>query len=253
LGRVLDCASEAAPIRLAELGGGVSRNAIPREATAVIAIANGDDEQVRAAIRSGHGALRAEHASTDAGLTVTVAPGSAELAGSAEATARALDVLRAMPCGVVSLAPGREDVVQTSTSLTVARTEDGVLTLASMARSSSAAELEQVVSSFERLAARYDVELEVHRSYRPWEPDLDSGLLTTAGGAYRRLFGSDPRLEVVHGGLECAVIGEKLPGVQMISLGPTILGPHAPGERVSVSGAERAYRLLSTLLDDLSS
>ncbi|MBA3433173.1 MAG: aminoacyl-histidine dipeptidase, partial [Actinobacteria bacterium] len=67
------------------------------------------------------------------------------------------------------------------------------------------------------------------------------------------LFGNEPALEVVHGGLECAVIGDKLPGVEMISLGPEIVGPHAPGERLSIPATQRFYRLLSTLLDDLSS
>ena len=62
----------------------------------------------------------------------------------------------------------------------------------------------------------------------------------------------EPALTVVHGGLECAVIGGKLPGVEMISIGPEIVGPHAPGERLNIPGTQRFYRLLGALLDDLS-
>ena len=90
------------------------------------------------------------------------------------------------------------------------------------------------------------------RSYPPWRPDFDSALLDAARGTFSRLFESDPKLDVVHGGLECAVIGSRLPGVQMISIGPAIEGPHAPGERLGISSTQRFYRLLGALLDDLS-
>ena len=82
---------------------------------------------------------------------------------------------------------------------------------------------------------------------------LGSSLLSTAQATYVRLFGTDPELAVVHGGLECAVLGQKLPGVEMVSIGPEIVGLHAPGEKVRVSSTQRFYRLLGALLDDLSS
>jgi dipeptidase D len=252
LGRLLEGARAVGMLRLVELDGGVSRNAIPREARAVVAIDEPAEQEIRAAIARELAALRDEHAGSDDRLRVTVAPARAQSAASIEASARALDVLLALPNGVITRSDGADGVVETSTSLNVARTEDDVLTLASMSRSSSAAGLDEVVGSIERIAGENGAAVEVRRSYRPWEPDLDSALLDAARGAYRRLLEAEPRLEVVHGGLECAVLGEKLPGVQMISLGPTILDPHAPGERVSVSGTQRVYRLLTTLLDDLS-
>lgn len=112
--------------------------------------------------------------------------------------------------------------------------------------------LEDVVASIEAAARLAGAEVEIKRSYPPWQPDLDSALLGTARETFERLFGVEPRLEVVHGGLECAVIGDKLPGVEMISLGPEVVGPHAPGERLSIPATQRFYRLLAALLDDLS-
>ena len=94
--------------------------------------------------------------------------------------------------------------------------------------------------------------IEVRRSYPPWEPDLGSSLLSSAKATHTRLFGTEPALTVVHGGLECAVLGQRLPGVEMVSIGPEIVGPHAPGERVRISSTQRFYRLLGALLDDLS-
>jgi dipeptidase D len=149
--------------------------------------------------------------------------------------------------------PGDRRAVETSTCLTVATTENGVLTLASMSRSSNPGALEDLVATTGAVARLAGASPEIVRSYPPWPPDLDSRLLATAGGTFEHLFGRAPRLEVVHGGLECAVIGEKLPGIEMISIGPAIVGLHAPGERLGISSTRRFYRLLGALLDDLSS
>jgi len=168
------------------------------------------------------------------------------------ATSRALDLLAATPSGVVAMSTVVPGSVETSTSLNVVEVEDGVLTLASMSRSASPTALDALVARFEALARLAGAEIEVVRSYPPWRPDLGSTLLATARSAYARILDAEPELVVVHGGLECAVLGERLAGVQMISLGPEIVGPHAPGERLSISGTERFYRLLGALLDDLS-
>ena len=150
------------------------------------------------------------------------------------------------------MSPTLPGTVETSTSLNVAETTDGVLTLASMTRSANAPALEDVVATIEAAGRLAGAEVELLRSYPPWRPDLDSRLLSVARATFERLFGEEPRLEVVHGGLECAVIGDKLPGVEMISLGPKIVGPHAPGERLSIPATQRFYRMLGALLDDLS-
>ncbi len=160
--------------------------------------------------------------------------------------------MRALPTGVLAMSPRLPGTVETSTSLTVAGTEDATLTLASMIRSAGAEALDDVVAATESTARLAGAEVEVVRSYPPWRPDLDSHLLARARETFTRLFEVEPRLEVVHGGLECAVIGDKLPGIEMISIGPDVEGPHAPGERLSISGTERFYRLLAGLLDDLS-
>jgi dipeptidase D len=150
------------------------------------------------------------------------------------------------------MTPGLQGVVETSTSLTTAATENGTLTLGSMARSSNVAALDGVAETMNALARLGAAEIEVRRSYPPWEPDLESELLATAKATHAHLFGADPTLTVVHGGLECAVLGERLPGIEMISIGPEIVGPHAPGEKVRISSTLRFYRLLGALLDDVS-
>jgi dipeptidase D len=253
LGRVLSGAELAGRLRLVSLDGGVSRNAIPREAHALVAVEPGAAKAVREAIADEIAALRAQHRGTDDEVTATVEPTeSVEQAAGEETTRRALDLLQVLPTGVISMSPQVRGVVETSTSVTVASTDEGMLTLASMTRSAVPEALDDVVAGIESAARLAGAEVEIVRSYPPWRPDFDSSLLARAKGTHERLFASEPRLEVVHGGLECAVIGERLPGVEMISLGPDLEGPHAPGERLSVSGTAQFYRLLAALLDDLS-
>ena len=250
LGQVLEAAFQAAPFGLASLDGGVSRNAIPRAAQAVVAVA--DESAFELAARSELAAIVRQHAGADDELVLELAPAGAQRLAGPEATRRVLDLLSAIPTGAIALRPEASGSVETSICLTVARTESGELELSSMARSSNAAALDDLLARMEALARHGGAAIDVRRSYPPWEPRLDSLLLRRTAAVFTRLFGSEPELAVVHGGLECAVLGQKLEGVEMISIGPEIVGLHAPGEKVRISSTERCYRLLSALVDDLS-
>jgi dipeptidase D len=248
LGRVL----ASAPGRLGAIEGGVSRNALPRAAHAVVAVNAASEESSCAAMASELDTIVREYAGTDDGLVLTVEPAELEASASSDTTRRVLDLLTAIPSGVLAVNSGLQEPIQTSTSLTTATTNEGVLTLGSMTRSSNAAALDGVLETMHALARLGGAEIDVRRSYPPWEPDLESALLATARQTQRRLSGSDPTLVVVHGGLECAVLGQRLPGVQMLSIGPEMTGLHAPGEKVRISSTQRFYGLLGALLADLS-
>ena len=242
----------SAPVRLGAIEGGVSRNALPRAAHAVVAVNAASEESWREAMASELDTIVREYAGTDDGLVLTVEPAELGAVATADTSRRVLDLLNAIPSGVLALNPGSHEPIQTSTSLTTVTTHEGVLALGSMTRSSSASALDGVLETMHALARLGDAEIDVRRSYPPWEPDLQSALLATARQTQRRLVGSDPTLVVVHGGLECAVLGQRLPGVRMLSIGPEMTGLHAPGEKVRISSTQRFYRLLGALLDDLS-
>ena len=252
LGRVLAAASSAVPIRLASLDGGGSRNAIPREALATLVIGTGSEQAFQDALDAELTALREQHAAAGDSLAISIEAAGVPVAAEPTTSARALDLVTAIPTGVIAMSPTAPGSVETSTSLNVATTEEGVLTLASMTRSARSPALDDVVSTIETAARRTGAEVEVVRSYPPWQPDPGSSLLATARDTFTRLFELEPGLEVVHGGLECAVIGDKLPGVQMLAIGPLIEGLHAPGERLAISSTQRFYSLLGALLDDLA-
>jgi dipeptidase D len=252
LGVVLSAAFEQVAFELGAISGGVSRNAIPRDAHALLGIAAERVDAFRAVAGSAKDALARRYAGTDDGLVLSISEKAAADVADLDATRSALDLLAAIPTGVVAMSPSLPGVVETSTSLTVAGTDDGVLTLSCMARSSSAPALDELLATMHALARLAGAGIDVRRSYPPWEPRLDSPLLDTATRTYQRLFDAEPVLTVVHGGLECAVLGERLPGVEMVSIGPEVVGPHAPGEKLSISSTQRFYRLLGALLDDLS-
>ena len=250
LGRVLARAFDETPFRLARLDGGMSRNAIPRDAEALVTVE--DETAFRDAGERELAALRDQFAGSDAGLSLSIEPAAVERAADLDATRRLLDLVAATPSGVVAMSPSLPGKVETSTSLTTATTEQDVVTLSSMTRSANAPALEDVLSGIVAAARPAGAETEILRSYPPWQPDLGSPLLATARATFERLFDVTPLLDVVHGGLECAVIGSKLPGVDMLSLGPEIVGMHAPGERLGIAATQRFYRLLGALLDEIS-
>ena len=252
LGRVLSNGYGVTPFRLVGVEGGVSRNAIPRDARARVALPSGEHGSFRSACEAELAAIVRQYAGTDDGLVLSFEDGSGESAAGVDTTRRALDLVATIPAGVIALAPGLAGAVETSTNLTVAGTEGETLTLASMARSSNAAALDELGARMTSLARLSGAEIEVRRSYPPWEPQFASPLLDVAKRTYSRLFGVEPALSVVHGGLECAVLGQKLPGVEMISIGPEIVGMHAPGEKLRISSTQRFYGLLGALLSDLS-
>jgi dipeptidase D len=253
LGRVLRVAHASLPFLLVSLEGGRSRNAIPRDAVAVCAVPGGHEDELREAVERAAATVRATYERTDPGLTVRVAPAAWASDGwTAESTARLLDVVALVPTGPLGLSPDVPGLVETSSSLAEASTTDGTLTLHSLSRGADAGALAEVVAVLDAVARRTGGTLEVKHNYDGWRPALDSPVLATARRVYEELFGEQPGITAVHGGLEPAVIGSKVPGLDMLALGPLIEAPHSPDERVSIPSVERFWRLLVALVDDLS-
>jgi dipeptidase D len=254
LARALREAYETVPFRLVSLDGGKSRNAIPRDAHAVIAVAAEREQDLRGAIEAAAATIRDAFAKTDAGVTLTV--DAADASGDAwteEGTAKLLDAAALVPTGPLALSPDFDGLVETSTSLGEAVTENGTLTLHSLSRSSNDSAMPEVIGVLDAAARLAGGELEVKHNYGGWRPNLDSAALAAAKHAYEQTFGEPPIVTAVHAGLESAVIGDKVAGLDMISFGPQIEAPHSPDERVSIPTAERFWRLLVAFVDEVSS
>ena len=253
LGRALREAHATVPFRLVSLAGGKSRNAIPRDAAAVVSLEAGREADLRAAIDTAAATIREAFSKTDPDVSVTVEAGEAAADAWTEAATRTLlDAIALVPTGPLAMSNDFEGLVETSTSLGEASTEGDRLTLHSLSRSSNDAALPEVIGALDAIARLAGGELEVKHNYGGWRPDLDSRALAALHASYVRLFGEEPIVTAVHAGLETAVIGDKVPGLDMISFGPQIEAPHSPDERVSIPTVERFWRLLVGFVDELS-
>ena len=253
LGRALRETSEEVPFRLVSFAGGKSRNAIPRDAEAVCSVAAGDEEAFRSAVAVSAETIRDAFSTTDPGLSIVVgASDASDAPWSAEATARLLDAVALVPTGPLAMSQDFDDLVETSTSLGEALTEGDRLTLHSLSRSSNDSALPEVIATLDAAARLAGGELEVKVNYGGWRPKLDSPALAVAKTVYERLFGEPPIVTAVHAGLETAVIGSKVHGLDMLSFGPQIEFPHSPDERVNIATVERFWQLLVAFLDEVS-
>jgi dipeptidase D len=253
LGRVLRETYAAAPFRLVSLNGGKSRNAIPRDAVATCAVPAAREDDFRAALAKATDTVRDAFSKTDPGATVTVQPADAATEAWTEiATASLLDAVALVPTGPLAMSQDFDGLVETSTSLGEAITEAGTLTLHSLSRSSNDSALPEVIGALDAVARLAGGELEVKHNYNGWRPDLDSRALAVSKSVYERLFGEPPIVTAVHAGLETAVIGSKVSGLDMLSFGPQIEAPHSPDERVSIPTVERFWKLLVGVVDELS-
>ena len=241
--------------RLAALRGGTARNALPREAWAVIAVPSEAAGVVSATLSELQTVLREELSGVDDGLVLACQ------ACAANETVQVIDrqgqaawlaALHAAPQGVRRMSVRAPGVVETSDNLGIVdlTTERGECSF--MVRSlidKAGIELaEEIVSLF----ALAGIATEVGGHYPGWAPNPASPLLAVCQDVYRNCFGGEPSLEIIHAGLECGLLGGKYPDMDMVSFGPTIHGAHAPGEAVEIASVEHCWRLLREILSVLA-
>jgi dipeptidase D len=254
LGRGLREAHLSVPFRLVLIAGGKSRNAIPRDAEAAVSVESADEVAFRNAIETAATTIRDAFSKTDPGLSIEVEATAAHAdPWTAEATTRLLDVIALVPTGPLAMSPDFDGLVETSSSLGEASTEDDQLTLHSLSRSSNDSAMPEVIATLDAAARLGGGSLEIKHNYNGWRPDLASHVLAVAEGVFERLFGKPPVVSAVHAGLETSVIGSKVDRqLDMLAIGPQIEFPHSPDERVSIPTVQRFWSLFVGIVDELS-
>ena len=157
-------------------------------------------------------------------------------------------MLLAMPHGPFAMSTEMAGLVETSSNLATVKTAASTVDILTSQRSSVASRLDDVSDRIEALASLAGARVRRGNKYPPWQPDPDSPLLHRCRSVHRRVFGADPVVTAVHAGLECALFGERCPGIQMISFGPTIENPHSPDERLHIPSIGRTWEFLTALL-----
>lgn len=235
--------------RLAYVEGGSLRNAIPREASAVITIPAEGLDDIMNLVAEYEDLFIAEYDGVEDNIHF-----SAEQV-DCPATELPEDVqdflihaITACPHGVYRVIPEMPDVVETSNNLAMLTTKDNCVTVMCLTRSSVESRKEELQEIIHSVFAMAGADIQFSGSYPGWKPNLKSHILEVMKQTYHTNYGVEPRVIIIHAGLECGIIGRNYPGMDMISFGPTIKYPHSPDERVNIPTVAKFYDfLLATL------
>lgn len=236
---------------LGSLEGGDKHNAIPREAFATVALAPAETLLAETLVQDWERLLRDEGGAEAASLTLVWEPAAAAAVMERRDRDRVLSLLSLIPHGVASLSREVPGLVESSSNLAAVRVTEGRLQVLTSQRSSRISlrdELSRKIAAAFSLAGGTADHAD---GYPAWTPRSDSPLLKKCLRLYRDLNGREAPVEVIHAGLECGVIGDRIPGMDMISFGPDIRGAHTPEERVSIGSVGRVWEFLLKLLGEL--
>ncbi|MEX2442162.1 MAG: aminoacyl-histidine dipeptidase [Alkalispirochaeta sp.] len=232
-------------LRIADIRGGDKHNAIPREFEVVVVVPADATDTVRSTAAAVAEEFAAEFGDRELNLSVSTSPTDLpERVIGASGARSIVDLLLALPHGVLGMSHDVPGLVETSSNLAAVRIEEGNASFLTSQRSSRGSLIEWAstkITAAIRLAGGTPRAAE---AYPAWPPRTDSPLLTTAVAAYKRLYDAEPEVGAFHAGLECGVINDKVGGMDMISFGPDMDGVHTPDERVSISSTERTWNLL---------
>ena len=237
-------------IKVSKILAGTLTNVIPRDLTSTIAIRKTDVSEFEKIHKSIVAAIQAKYQSTDKNLDITIKliEGSLSVVEN-NFLHQLLEGIQKMPNGVFSMTEGMDDLVQTSNSIAKIKLQEGRFSIACHTRSSVDAERDVVV---QKIRESFPIgKTEEIGPYPGWEPNPKSKLLSIAKKCYQEINGVAPAVKSIHAGLECGIISEIYPRMEMISFGPNILGAHSPEERLQISSTQKFWKFLTSLLQKL--
>ncbi len=235
--------------RLARIDAGNKRNAIPRDAVALLFIPKKKLDEAMAIVSSLNAIVKAELSSVEPSLEVT----AAAVKGRAKVMKKSLQkkltmTISAMPHGVLKMSADIPGLVETSTNLAVITTTKKDVVIQTSQRSSVASEIDEASGTVRHVFELGGATASGSHGYPGWKPNLDSPILKTAIATYQKLYGKEPEVKAVHAGLECGIIGEKYPGMDMVSLGPTLEGVHSPDEKIYIDTVGKYWDYVLAIL-----
>jgi len=252
LNRFLWNADRRFKISLSQLEGGKARNAIPREAEAVITLPARSIELIRVYFESFVKILKKEMETIepDFQMTMEEIPLPEYVMGKKQQR-RFFNALYTCPHGVISMSQEISGMVETSTNLaSVKHDGEDTLEIITSQRSNVESSKRDIADRMVALFGLLGAEVRHSDGYPGWKPDMESGILNVARRIYKKQFNREPEVKAIHAGLECGLFLQKYPGLDMISFGPTIKGAHTPEERIHIESVEKFWRFLLALLDE---
>ena len=232
-------------IKVAAFNGGTLRNAIPRESFTQIIIPADNEVAFNDAIEQFKATMINEYGAVEPNLEITAS--SCELPAqvySNESLMKVINAIAACVSSVTRMSAEFEGVVETSNNLAVVKSEGDTVSVLSLTRSLSNSARDDLANAIAATFKLAGATTEISGAYPGWKPDPDSKILTTMIQGYERLYQKTPEVKVIHAGLECGLIGEPYPNLDMISFGPTIRHAHSPDEKVHIASVEKFWDYL---------
>jgi len=235
---------------LAGFEGGNMRNAIPREAHAVLLFYPDDMEALEAYVDDYREVLVNEYTPIESGIQLYLeeVPVPATVVPE-EIQDNLIDALMACQNGVTRMIPTVPDTVETSSNLAIVTIGGGKADFRILARSSSDSMKDFLADSLGACFSMAGMKVEFSGSYSGWQPNVDSPILHAMKVSYKQQFGTEPAVKVIHAGLECGIIGATYAGLDMVSFGPTLRSPHSPDERAYIPSVPKFYEFLVATLE----
>ena len=245
-------ALEAVGARVSIFDGGNKHNAIPRECEALLLIPSGKLEAAGKIVSSLNDTVKTELASVEPDLLVSLSKVTSRKKWKVMRKGEQQKITRtiaALPHGAIKMSADIPGLVETSTNVAVIKTVKDTIRIATSQRSSVASEISDISQSVSFVFELGGAAVGHTDAYPGWKPNMDSPILSIAKSAYRALYGKNPEVKAIHAGLECGIIGERIPGMDMVSFGPTLEGVHSPDEKIYIDTVERFWNFLLEILN----
>jgi len=238
--------------RLASIDGGSLRNAIPREAFAVITVPAEDVDDLVDFVKEYEELFIEEFKGVEEKISFTV--DQVELPTGLipeEVQDDLINGVTACPNGVMRFIPELPDVVETSNNLAIIKSDGNSIILRALMRSSVESRKEELASMVESVFLLAGAKVDLVGGYPGWKPNLESPILKQMTKVYEDKYGKTPKVMIIHAGLECGILGTHYPKMDMISFGPTIRYPHSPDEKVNIATVAKFWDYLLATLENI--
>ena len=252
MNRILLDAFEHFGLQISEIKGGSLRNAIPRESDAIVAIDAIHAEVFELETGLLINAIKAEQSRMDPNLEITLteidSPEKVMDLGVQEGIIKSIETAHN---GVYRMSPEIEGLVEASNNIAKIDIGNGNIKIECLTRSSVESSRTTVANSLRAAFELSGCEVSLGGAYPGWKPNRDSPILKVLDDTYNKLHGERAHIMACHAGLECGIIGEHYPEMDMVSFGPTILGAHSPDERVSITSVQKYWKLVVEVLKEI--
>ncbi len=245
LGRILNELKSETNIFVSSISGGAKDNAIPREAEATVHVLSKDVQNVKQNLNTTTNNIKNEFRVSDAGLTIQLEESNKVTSVFTEDTLnKIISALILIPNGINTMSMEIDGLVESSNNIGVIVNNETTINILCALRSSVASNKYDLLNKIKVVANSLNCKCIANEDYPAWEYRPTSLLRDVYAKTYKETFGVEAKIDAIHAGLECGILSEKMPNVDIIAFGPNIIDAHTPDERVSISSIEKCYKLL---------